>query len=335
MDRPAQRLALIEIAERDARSVRLVEVHAWPIGIGRSLANEVVLEDPHVAPEHARIDLDEQGHPALRVLDAVNGVAHGTLRLPADVAWPLPEEGATLQLGTTRLRIRLPGERLAPVLPLRGSVPIKAATAMACAVALLVLQLAEQWLALDPGADLAIWLPLLLGLPVGVAAWCGLWALLSKLFQHRFDFIGHLRIALPWLLALAVIEAVWPQVGASLGQTWLWQLGPPLQALLGVLLVRAHLLHLLPQHPRTVTGALATLALVGAGLSVALTWRSSDSLSSAPYMSTLPLPALRLGGSVSAQQAVQAMGPLANQVARRAQKARTNEEDEGAEIGTE
>jgi hypothetical protein len=140
-----------------------------------------------------------------------------------------------------------------------------------------------------------------------------------------------LRIALPWLLALAVVEAVWPQLGASLGQAWLWQLGPPIQALLGVLLVRAHLLHLLPQHPRTVTGALTTVALVGAGLSVALTLRSSDSLSSAPYMSTLPLPAVRLGGTVSTQQAVQAMGPMADQVARRAQKARANEDDESAE----
>jgi hypothetical protein len=132
-----------------------------------------------------------------------------------------------------------------------------------------------------------------------------------------------------------VVEALWPQLAASLGQPWLWQLGPPLQALMGLLLVRAHLLHLLPQHPRAVTGALGALAVAGAGVSVALTLRSSDSLSSAPYMSTLPLPALRLAGTVPTEQAVQAMAPLAEQLARRVQRSRNDDEDDGAEGGTD
>ncbi len=335
MDRAPQRLALIEVAERDARSPRLVDVHAWPVGIGRAIDNEVVVDDAHVAPAHARIEADDQGRLSLTVLDSVNGMVSGTQPLPLGVPWPLPLGGATLQMGATRLRIRLPGEALAPPQPLAGSLTIRPATVAACAVALALLQIGEQWLALDPGADLAIWLPLLLGLPVGVAAWCGVWALMSKVFQHRFDFSGHLRIALPWLLALGVVDALWPQVAASLGLPWLWQMGPPVQALLGVLLVRAHLLHLLPQHPRAVTGALGALALAGAGLSVALTLRSSDSLSSAPYMSTLPLPALRLAGTVPTQQAVQAMGPLAEQLARRVQKARSDDDDDGADTGTE
>jgi hypothetical protein len=335
MDRPPKRLALIEVAERDARSPRLVDVHAWPVGIGRAIDNEVVVDDPYVAAAHARLDRDDQGRLTLTVLDDVNGMAHGGERLPTGVAWPVVSGGATVQLGTTRLRIRLPDETLAPPQAMAGGVAIRPATLALCAAALLALQVGQQWLALDPGADLATWLPFLLGVPVGVAAWCGAWALMSKVFQHRFDFGGHLGIAVPWLLVLGLVEGLWPQVAASLGQPWLWQLGAPLQGLLAVLLVRAHLLHLLPQHPRAVTGALGALALAGAGVSAALTLRSSDSLSSAAYMSTLPLPALRLAGTVPVRQAVEAVGPLADKLARRVAKAHSDDDEEGADAGTE
>jgi hypothetical protein len=326
MDQPSQRLALIEVTDREARSPRFVDVRAWPVRIGRAIDNEVVVEDPHLAPCHAAIAVDQEGRLCLTVHDAVNGATQGAERLVTGVRWPLPPEGAVLQMGTTRLRIRLPGETLAATAPLGGGRTLQPSTVAACGVALLALQLAEQWLALDPGADLAIWLPLLLGMPTAVAAWCGVWALLSKLFQHRFDFSGHLRIALPWLLAVGLLDALWPQLAASLGQPWLWSLSPPLQGLLGVLLVRAHLLHLLPQHPRAVTAALGALALSAVALSATLTLRSTDRLSSAPYMSTLPLPTLRMAGTVPVGEAVEAMGPLADKLARRAQKARTDDE---------
>ena len=45
----------------------------------------------------------------------------------------------------------------------------------------------------------------------------------------------------------------------------------------------------------------------------------------APYMSTLPLPALRLTGTVAPERLVQDLAPLAKRVTERAQKAR----DEG------
>ena len=94
---------------------------------------------------------------------------------------------------------------------------------------------------------------MLVGVPLVLVGWCGVWALISKLFQHRFDFGGHLRIALPWLLGIVLVDQLLPPLAAMLGAPWLWQLAEPVEALLAALLLRAHLAHVLPLHQRMVT----------------------------------------------------------------------------------
>lgn len=322
MDRAEERLALIECFERDGRPGRTIDVHGWPVTLGRSLDNQVVLDDDHVAARHARLELGERGQVTLVVGDTANGVVADGRRHAAGAQVPLPAAGATLVLGQTRLRLRLRGEVLAPEKPL----PAAAASPWLLALPLLVLALAELGVSLDPGADLTAWLPVLVGLPAAVGLWCGLWALLSKVFQHRFDFAGHLRIALPWLLALQVADLVLPQLGAALAWPWLWRLAAPLQVLLAALWVRAHLVQVLPLHRRAVTVAVLGVTLAGSAISLSFTQRASDSFSRAPYMSTLPLPALRLSGTVPPARLVEDMAALAEPLARRVQKARDDEE---------
>ena len=314
-----ERLALIECFERDGRAGRTVDVHAWPLTLGRALSNRMVLDDAYVAPRHASIGPDAQGRLVLTVLDTANGVAVDGRRHGAGSTCLLPEAGATLQLGQTRLRLRLPGETLAAEKPLPATAAV--ATPWLLGLALLALALAELGLGLDPGADLTAWLPVVVGLPVAVAAWCGLWALLSKVFQHRFDFAGHLRITLPWMLAVQLTDALLPQLAASLGWPWLWRLAAPVQVLLFALWLREHMVHVLPAYRRTVTAAVAAVALAGSAISLSFIHRATDSYSRAPYMSTLPLPATRLAGTVPPSVLVQDMARLADPLAARAKKA--------------
>lgn len=328
MVHPEERLALIECFERDGRAGRTVDVHAWPLALGRALSNHMVLDDAYVAPRHASIGPDAQGRLVLTVLDTANGVAVDGRRHGAGSTCLLPEAGATLQLGQTRLRLRLPGETLAAEKPLPAAAAV--ATPWLLGLALLALALAELGLGLDPGADLTAWLPVVVGLPVAVAAWCGLWALLSKVFQHRFDFAGHLRITLPWMLAVQLTDALLPQLAASLGWPWLWRLAAPAQVLLFALWLREHMAHVLPAHRRTVTAAVAAVTLAGSAISLSFIHRATDSYSRAPYMSTLPLPATRLAGTVPPSLLVQDMARLADPLAARAKKAREEDEDDSA-----
>jgi hypothetical protein len=325
MDRPEDRLALIEVVERDGRMARLRDVHAWPLTLGRGLSNHVVLDDPFVAERHASIGPDDAGQLLLTVLQTSNGVEVDGRRHAAGASVPLPAAGASLQLGQTRLRLRLAAEVLPPEQPL----PRPGRSPLWLGVPLVALALAELAIGLDPGADTSAWLGGVLGLPALLAAWCGAWALMSKLFQHRFDFMGHLRIALPWALALQLLDAMLPQLAASLGWPWLWQAAIPLRAVLGVMWLYAHLAHVLPQHRRALTVAVLAMALVGGGFSLNSTWRSHDSLTAAAYMSTLPLPALRLGGATPPAALIADMAQLAPPLAARAKKARAEDRDNG------
>ena len=74
MDRPEERLALIELLGRDARVQRTQDVRAWPLTLGRALDNTVVLDDPHVAARHATLAPDADGRLLLQVGDTVNGL---------------------------------------------------------------------------------------------------------------------------------------------------------------------------------------------------------------------------------------------------------------------
>lgn len=324
MDRPEQRLALIECFERDGRPGRTIDVTAWPVTLGRALHNHVVLDDAYVAPSHARIEPDARGRLLLTVLDTGNGVSVDGSHHAAGATCTLPEAGAVLQLGQTRLRLRLPGEPLAPEKPL----PPAAASSLLLALPLYALVVAEHALALDPGADATAWMPALVGLPVAVAGWCGLWALLSKVFQHRFDFGGHLRITLPWLLAIEACDALLPQVAAALAWPGLWQGVAPLQVVLGALWLRAHLAHVLPLHRRTITVAVAAVTLAGSAISLSFIHRSTDRWSRSPYMSTLPLPATRLAAAVPPAVLVEEMSALVEPLARRVKQAREDEEED-------
>ena len=54
-------IALIELLDRDGRVRRTLDVHAWPLTLGRALDNSLVLDDPHVAPHHATLATDADG----------------------------------------------------------------------------------------------------------------------------------------------------------------------------------------------------------------------------------------------------------------------------------
>ena len=301
----------------------------WPLTLGRALNNDVVLDDPHVAAQHAVLEPDAQGQLTLTVGDTINGVSVGSRRFTAGEQVPLDAGGTALQIGAVKLRLRLPHETLAPerALPALGRAQL--APPLAAGLLVMLLALADHWIALDPGADATAWLPVAVGLPLALAAWCGAWALVSKLFQHRFDFMGHLRIVLPWLLAIEAVDVLMPAIGATLAWPWLWRLAVPLQVLLVVLLLRAHLTQVLPQAGRAVTAVVAATAVVGTAISLTLTQRATDRYSRPAYMSTLPLAALHVAVTAPPAAVVQDMAALAGKLAQRVKKARADDDIDG------
>ncbi len=299
----------------------------WPLTLGRALDNDIVIDDVHVAAHHASLGPSSSGQMLLTLGASLNGAQVGKQRVSAPAEIPLPAE-ANWQIGSTKLRLRLPSDTLAEEKPLPKQAVVQQATPLLAGLLLLLLSLSEHWVNLDPGADATRWLPAAIGLPLAVAAWCGLWALVSKLFQHRFDFLGHLRIVLAWVLGIELLDAIVTPLAASLSWPWLWRAVAPVQALLGLLLLRAHLVHVLPHGARMVSAALASAALVAAGISLTVTQRSTNRFSKPAYMSTLPLPALQWTSAAPAQALVQELAPVAEKLAQRVKKARDEDNND-------
>ena len=320
-----ERLGLIELQERDGRVLRSISVQRWPVTLGRALDNDVVLDDPHVAGHHASLQADGHGGVVLVVGNCINGVRQNHHWHRAGAQLSLSAASGSMHLGGVRLRLRLPGETLSPEVPLPALVGNQRLATPLMAVLLLCLALAEHWLGLDPAADATAWLPVAAGLPVALALWGTMWAMASKLFQHRFELMGHLRIVIPWLLAVEVVDALLPLLAASLGWPWMWRLVPPLQALLLLLMLKAHLGLVLPNGRRMVAAVLAGATLVGGAILVTLTHRATDRYSRPAYMSTLPTPTLHMATTVPAADLVRELAPLAGQLAVRAKKTRDGE----------
>lgn len=300
MDRPADRVALIELLDRDGAVQRAIDVPAWPITLGRDLDNGVVLDDPHVAAHHARLDRAEDGTVLLRVGQTLNGALLAGRPLAAGQQAALDGPGQ-FQLGLTRLRLRLPGEALAPERPLPRPEASWHST-WALLLALGALLAGPAWLAMDPGSDGSTWLPIALGTPVALALWCALWALASKLFQRRFDFRGHLGVMLRVLVPGLAVSLLLPPLAGALDWPGLWQASQWAQPVILALLVWRHGLRVLPGHARAVGAGVAALLLLSLGSVLTLNQQRFERLNRTPYLNSLPLPAWRWHAPVSVPQ---------------------------------
>ena len=290
-------LALLEVLDRDGHVRQSLPVHAWPLRIGRSLDNELILPDPHVAAEHLRIAPSEAGLE-LTVAESRNGALLGTRRLHAGEHAMLAESGEAIALtvGRTRLRLRLPGHTLAPELAIAPSTSLaRRAAPFALATLLLIVGLLfSTYLATDADGLARALGGALLSAVVAAAVWCGAWALLSKTFTRQAHFGWHVRVFLFAALALMVVGALPALIAFALSWPWLTDFAFIGEMAVGAAALYFHLLAVEPARHRLMKWVAATCALVGVGLTLWFNVQRSDLFGDELYMNHLFPPAVRL-----------------------------------------
>lgn len=173
------------------------------VRIGRAYDNDVVLDDPFVAPHHVRIARDETGALVAEDLGSVNGLY--TTESNARVA-RVPLDGqAILRVGRTLLRVRAPEFAVAPeraVGPVARVWPVIAALS----VTVIVLSALTLWLNETHEPQPSRYFLPLLGVVVVVLVWTTGWTVLSRIFTGVAHFDLHLLIALCGLLAFFAFD---------------------------------------------------------------------------------------------------------------------------------
>jgi pSer/pThr/pTyr-binding forkhead associated (FHA) protein len=321
-------LALIETLDRDGQPRQVLRVSQWPVRIGRAIDCDLVLDDPHVAAHHATLARHDDGvhvEPAA----SLNGVRLGRAAIAPGSAPLLPASGL-LTLGTTTLRVRLAGEALAPEQRLQD-LPRNERRHAVTLMALILFASAwtgfDLWLRAMPGTQGSTLVWGYLSAPAGLILWCALWAIGSMLFQRRFAFWAHLRVALTWAMVGVVAEAVTGQLAFALSMPAIEKFGRVVFVAAFAVMVWNHLGLLLPSRRRAFGLAVGSALVVGGGLLMVDRSLQQEPLVGDLYLGTISLPGLRVAKTVSADAFVKSAEPLEKTLSRWA-KSGTDDDDE-------
>ena len=310
--------AVVELLGRDGRASLVQRVTHWPVRIGRSPACDIVLDDAHLAAEHAELHLTPEGRVRLKLLDTRNGGAIGARRLGAGSEAELPAGGA-FRLAGCSLRLRTSSDELAPEQMLFVQPVRHWALLPALLLSMLFFQWVESWSAVDPGTRWIDYAAPLLAPLAFVLAWAGLWSLASQLFQHRFPFTTHLRRALLVIVALKLLEWLLPALAYAFSWPRLMGLDGVVQPLAGGLLVAWHARLVWPGARRTLDAGIAALLLLGLGLQIGGR-QEQQYVFGPPYLASLPPPALRLVSPKPPETLIESLKPLKAELAKQARK---------------
>lgn len=323
------RLAQVEVIDTASHGVRLIDVHEWPLRIGRALDNDLVLPDPHVAAHHATLAPDVDGHLRLSVGDSRNGarIEHGGARtllrageqalLPALARW---------HLGHTQLLLRLPQDPVAAELPLtHGPAALPRWLMVGLAVVALLWLLASRWVASDADAKWNDYLVPVLGAGAALFVWCLLWGLASKLFTGRFTPAPHLRLALIFGLALQALDLLLMALAFSLDWPLLSHLRGAAGAVVGAVWLTQHLNQVLPKHTRATAVWVAACTVLGFAAAMVTSWRRNDRLLDELYAPDLMPPAFRLVRGAPVTRMVDDLRALEQPLRERATKAQAED----------
>jgi Inner membrane component of T3SS, cytoplasmic domain len=183
------------------------------IRIGRAYDNDVILDDPAVAPHHLRLARDEQGGWVAEDLGSVNGL--------------YPERGKERQahlaidgdrlfrIGKTLLRLRPVDYPVVPEQIVRRLVPLWP-PALACAAGIVAIELGSSFLAETGEPRPLAYLGQLRFVGIAIFVWIGVWAILCRVFTGFAQFERHALIALAGLLSYSMFDEIVKLAGFAL-----------------------------------------------------------------------------------------------------------------------
>lgn len=283
----------VEILNRGRDVAARLRLAGPEVHVGRGYDNDVVIDDPYVAPRHLRIFRDEDGRLVAEDLESVNGLyldrdSRRRERILVDADHPF-------RIGNTVLRVREPGyavkvERVAaPRMHVVRLLPTVGLVAAVLGIALVALWLSETG---EPRVSRYL-VPLLMwGLLVAV--WVGIWSILTRVFSGKAQFRRNLVIALSGLLALALYSELAHFMSFAL--TWRFASTYAYVATFSVLALICffHLREIGPTRLRLKGGVIAALLVLAIGVQTLWQSEAFRDFGQQSFMIRLMPPALRL-----------------------------------------
>jgi pSer/pThr/pTyr-binding forkhead associated (FHA) protein len=288
----------VEVLSRQGEVAVRERIEREEARIGRAFDNDVVIDDPHVAPHHLRVYRGEDGELVAEDLGTVNGlyVEHAAQRVPRISLANEP----VIRIGRTTLRVHDGTHSVAAEKPLTPP-RMHARWALGLGGALFASILLVNWLALttEPSAHVVL-LPVI-ALATLLAAWTGVWAVISRIFAGQSLFVLHLRIAVTAALALVI----WDQIAHTTAFALAWRemseyAGVGAWALLAATCY-AHLHAIGPRHMRVAMTLVGALIVAGAAVQYFDKWEQRSEVGQRAALGELKPPIFRVVPAASAE----------------------------------
>lgn len=256
----------VEILDRHDDVASRHRVERLPARIGRAYSNDIIVDDPFLAPHHAEIRREPSGALVVIDLGTRNGLHPARSRSRVERIEAQPE--AQWRAGRTNFRLRpasftVPAERSddAPVRPMSGWALLAAVLVMVAVSVVSEIVGTAEYLETSRISSAVLRLVLMM------VAWAAMWSFATRLLVGRWNFVSHATVTCIAIFALIVADVVFEYTAFAFSLPLLDSAG-----LLGAGLIAAWLLfrhlQLFGRMSRRVAGVVA-VAVVGFGVGTA------------------------------------------------------------------
>ena len=235
---------ILETLDRFGKVKERHKLDRFPVRIGRSYDNDIILDDPYISPEHLELMLDGSGHILVTDLKSENGlfslhplVRHDILTI---------EENQRIRIGHTDIRLR------SPDFPIRETYIDRVRPSQLHLLVTNMIMLPVFWL-LTAGIFLGYYyeqsyraitfnslISQVLPLFIFIMIWSCAWAIVSKVVTHKFYFAYHAILTSVVMAGFYLIEPLfgyieflYPSYGLADKLSLISDLGLPMILLYG------------------------------------------------------------------------------------------------------
>jgi hypothetical protein len=289
-----------------------------PVRVGRSYSNDIILDDPHTAAEHAIIELDEAGNIVLRDLGSHNGIklkgkSHAQAKLTGNTI---------AQLGQTYIRVRDSHYVVSAEVSDASNHHWQGWPILLCAILIIsTLSLTDSWL--DDIADnkFSVYITTLIQWLMSAAAWAGIWALANRVFGGATNFYRHLFTLSCGLAALDIYHYISTFLGFAFSWEWLILYKGHMIVIIALATIYYHL-RLINKRNSTLFKLLCVCAAIAiSSLKLVSNYQGTNMYADELYMSEALPPAMRISRNHSIAEFDQSIQKLKAEIDAEREKA--------------
>jgi len=260
----------VEQLDRHGAVVSRQRVRDGSLTVGRGYDNDLIIDDPYVAPAHLKIGYDTDG--ALWIEDLASQPANADQL--ASATRMLVGSEASIRIGTTTLRVRTKAFAVPPALsmfaaPKSNNVRSDPVRLLICGSILIAISLIAVWFKQTGEFKVAVYLAAGVIMPLVMLAWAGAWSLVTRIVASRAQFPRHALIVFAFLLGIELVDLVTDFLDYSL----LWQLPQLLVQIAASIvfgaLIFTHVTVVVPRRKKLAGIVLSLLVAIGIGSTIA------------------------------------------------------------------